>query len=63
MITTGEGKFYSNGLDIEFLLGRTPEELLEFLGDVQKLLGRVLTFPAVTVAALNGIHHNSLTFF
>lgn len=54
VITTGEGKFYSNGLDVEYLLSSTTEKRLELLSDTQKLMRRVLTFPAVTIAAING---------
>ena len=54
VITTGEGKFYSNGLDVEYLLSLDPEKRLDLLSDSQKLMRRVLTFPAVTVAAMNG---------
>ncbi|XP_071088765.1 uncharacterized protein [Haliotis cracherodii] len=47
LITTAEGKFYSNGLNLEFLKGK--ERYLFGL-----LCLRVLTFPVVTVAAING---------
>ena len=54
VITTGEGKFYSNGLDVEYLLSLDVKKRLDLLSDAQKLMRRVLTFPAVTVAAMNG---------
>jgi len=54
MVTVGEGKWYSLGLDLEWLPGLNPAEALEFGNNTQKLLARLLTFPLVTVAALNG---------
>ncbi len=52
VVTTGAGKFYSNGLDLDWL--RTAPEPEAFMARVHDLLIRVLTFPAVTVAAVNG---------
>jgi Delta3-Delta2-enoyl-CoA isomerase len=52
LVTTGAGNFFSNGLDLEWL-GTAPDPG-RFLGEVHRLLARVLTFPAVTVAAVNG---------
>src|SRR5262249_34245350 len=54
LVTTGEGKFYSNGLDLEWLAGVDAAQAKENLRCVLALLGRLLTFPMVTVAALNG---------
>jgi enoyl-CoA hydratase/carnithine racemase len=53
LVLTGEGKFWSNGLDLDWLLAGGPETL-GFLDDVHALFGRLLLFPAVTVAAING---------
>ncbi len=53
LVTTGEGKFYSNGLDLDWLAA-ARQDAATFLGDVHRLLGRVIGFPAVTVAAVNG---------
>ena len=53
LVTTGEGKFYSNGLDLDWLLSAGPEAS-GFIDDVHRLLGRVLGFAGVTVAAVNG---------
>lgn len=53
LVITGEGKFFSNGLDLDWLLaGGDGTE--GFIDDVHRLLGRVLGFAAVTVAAVNG---------
>ncbi len=53
LVTTGEGKFYSNGLDLEWL-GAHPDRLGEYVGRVHGLFEKVLTLPVPTVAALNG---------
>jgi Delta3-Delta2-enoyl-CoA isomerase len=53
LVTTGEGKFYSNGLDLDWLAGAT-ESRAGFIADVHRLLGRLLGFDAITVAAVNG---------
>ncbi len=52
VVTTGEGRFYSNGLDLDWL--GTSEDPGGFMDGVHRLLVRILTFPAVTVAAVNG---------
>ena len=54
MVTTGEGKFYSNGLDLDWMETIDSDALLDFYQDYTKLLFRLLTFPLPTVAAING---------
>ena len=54
LVTTGAGKFYSNGLDLEWALRERKESFPGYVLEVLALLGRVLTFPCVTVAACNG---------
>ena len=54
LITTGTGKFYSNGLDLDWMGAVDPDELMPFMASVHALFGRMLAFPAVTVAAVNG---------
>ncbi len=54
LVTTGEGKFYSNGLDLEWLVRPDTEDMREFVADAEKLLARVIEFPLITVAACNG---------
>jgi enoyl-CoA hydratase/carnithine racemase len=51
-VTTGTGKFYSNGLDLDWLGAGVGTE--GFLGDVHRLFGRVLGLDVYTVAAVNG---------
>jgi len=55
LVTTGSGKFYSNGLDLEWMLGEaTVEERDAYIPSVLALMARVLAFPAITVCAMNG---------
>ncbi len=53
LVTTGTGKFYSNGLDLDWL-GRNPDEWGPYLERVHGLFARMLTLPMPTVAAVNG---------
>jgi enoyl-CoA hydratase/carnithine racemase len=53
LVTTGEGKFYSNGMDLDWL-SAAPERAGEYLRAIYAVLGRMLSFPAITVAAVNG---------
>lgn len=53
LVVTGEGKFFSNGLDLG-RFGENPGELAETVGRFLALLGRLFVLPAYTVAAING---------
>ncbi len=53
LITIGSGKFYSNGLDLDWL-GQHLDEYTSYVDRVHALFARVLTLPVPTVAALNG---------
>jgi enoyl-CoA hydratase/carnithine racemase len=53
VVTTGEGKFYSNGLDLDWM-SANPDVAGTHVDEVHRLLGRVLGFGGVTVAAVNG---------
>lgn len=53
MVMTGTGKFFSNGLDLDWL-GQNPDRFGDYITQVQALLSRVLTLPVPTVAAING---------
>jgi enoyl-CoA hydratase/carnithine racemase len=54
LVTTGEGKFYSNGLDLEWMAAQSKEEVGRHIDAVHDIFLRMLTFPMITVAALNG---------
>jgi Delta3-Delta2-enoyl-CoA isomerase len=53
LVTTGAGKFFSNGLDLETLTAG-GDTMFDYLADCHALLARVLAFPLPTVAAING---------
>jgi enoyl-CoA hydratase/carnithine racemase len=53
LVSTGGGKFYSNGLDLEWL-GQNLDQHDSYVERVEALLARVLTLPVPTVAAVNG---------
>jgi enoyl-CoA hydratase/carnithine racemase len=53
LVTTGTGKFFSNGLDLDWV-GEHPDELVPYVGRVQQLFVRILSLPCPTVAAQNG---------
>lgn len=52
LVTIGAEKFYSNGLDLDWLMA--SGEGAEFIGDFLAFFARVLSLPLPTVAALNG---------
>jgi enoyl-CoA hydratase/carnithine racemase len=54
LVTTGSGKHYSNGFDLEFLGGLEQTAAAAFLDRTATTLARILTFPLPTVAAING---------
>ena len=54
LVTTGSTKFYSNGLDLEYMMGEGKDRAGEYIASVLGLISRVLTFPCITVAAING---------
>jgi len=53
LVTAATGKFFSNGLDLDWLFAHA-DQAGEYVTGVQELLARVLTLPVVTVAALQG---------
>jgi enoyl-CoA hydratase/carnithine racemase len=53
LVTTGTGKFFSNGLDLDWMMGG-GEVPRDFVDDVHRLFGRVLALDVHTVAAVNG---------
>ncbi|HIF98589.1 MAG TPA: enoyl-CoA hydratase/isomerase family protein, partial [Myxococcales bacterium] len=53
LVTTGAGKFYSNGLDLDYMQSGEVEPGA-YVGSVLAIMSRLLTFPAITVAAMNG---------
>jgi enoyl-CoA hydratase/carnithine racemase len=53
LVTSATGKFWSNGLDLDWL-GQNADQFREYAASVQALLARVLELPVPTVAALQG---------
>ncbi|MFE9252795.1 enoyl-CoA hydratase-related protein [Streptomyces sp. NPDC007088] len=53
LVTVGSGKFWSNGLDLDWLMAH-GDQYGAYLDRVHALLARTLASPVVTVAALNG---------
>jgi enoyl-CoA hydratase/carnithine racemase len=53
LVVTGEGKFFSNGLDLDGF-ATDPSSAGIVVDGVHRLFGRMAVFPAYTVAALNG---------
>jgi enoyl-CoA hydratase/carnithine racemase len=53
LVITGEGKFFSNGLDLQWIGENAPRSDEMFRG-LHRLYGRLLVAPVATVAAVNG---------
>lgn len=53
LVTTGVGKFYSNGIDLDYLKAHESERE-QFLNDLVELFWRLMYFPLPTVTAING---------
>jgi enoyl-CoA hydratase/carnithine racemase len=53
LVTTATGKFYSNGLDLEWS-STHPDQRHEYRASVHELFARVLSFPVITVTAIQG---------
>lgn len=53
LVLTGSAKFFSNGLDLEYM-GAHPDEAEAILARVHSLFARVLALDVPTVAAING---------
>lgn len=53
LVTTATGKFFSNGLDLEWLMAN-GDHYREYVVSVHELFARVLSLPLITVAALQG---------
>lgn len=55
LVTIGaEDKYYSNGLDLDWMMGDGMAQAPEFIKSALKFLGRVMAFPVPTAAAMNG---------
>ncbi|CAL5336249.1 unnamed protein product [Camellia sinensis] len=54
LITTNQGKFFSNGMDVNYLRKCDRQGALEYLLLFQKLLSKLLTFCLPTIAVIRG---------
>ena len=52
LVSVGTGKFYSNGLDVEYMAA--CGDIPGYVATALALMKRLLVFPAYTVAAVNG---------
>jgi enoyl-CoA hydratase/carnithine racemase len=53
LVTAASGKFFSNGLDLDWLFAHADQHE-DYVVRVHELLARVLALPVITVAALQG---------
>ncbi|MGW1723320.1 enoyl-CoA hydratase-related protein [Streptomyces sp. NPDC002306] len=53
LVTAARGKFFSNGLDLDWLSAHADQHE-DYIVSVQELFARVLSLPMITVAALQG---------
>lgn len=53
LVTTATGKFYSSGLDLEWLSSHT-DQVQDYIVSVHGLFARVLSLPVITVTAMQG---------
>ncbi len=54
VVVTGEGKFFSNGLDLWWMKEQKPKDVLAFLIEVTQFLKFTLLYPKPVIGALNG---------
>jgi enoyl-CoA hydratase/carnithine racemase len=54
LVVTGTGKFFTNGLDLDWMGSAAGGDVGDMLREMERMFGRVLAFPAPTVAAVNG---------
>jgi enoyl-CoA hydratase/carnithine racemase len=54
LVLTGEGKFFSNGLNLPELRRLEAPEMARFNKEFRRAVGRLVVSPVPTVAALNG---------
>jgi enoyl-CoA hydratase/carnithine racemase len=54
LVLAGTGKFFCNGLDLEWLGAAPPDAAGQMFRDLHAVLARLLRFPGATVAAVNG---------
>jgi enoyl-CoA hydratase/carnithine racemase len=53
LVTVASGKIWSNGIDLDWLLGN-PDDAAAYVGSIHAMLSRFLTFSVPAVAAIGG---------
>jgi len=54
LVITGDGKFFSNGLNVEVIMSLEGDDRVLFGSNMGQIMGRLLLAPIPTVAAVNG---------
>ena len=54
LVLTGAGRFFSGGLDLKLVPSYSRDEQREFLGVLNRVIGRLYAAPVPVVAAVNG---------
>lgn len=54
VVLTGEGKFFSNGLDLDWMMQAPEGGASDVVNGLQALYARLITFPMLIVGAVNG---------
>ena len=54
LVTTGNGRFFSNGLDLEALAQAGAAAGARVVSQMQRVFARLLTYPLPTIAAVDG---------
>jgi len=54
LVLTGSGKFFCNGLDLDWLSNAPSDEASAMFATLYRVMGRLLAHPGAVVAAVNG---------
>lgn len=54
LLITGEGRFFSNGINLQWLSNQTGDVPRVFMAKLHELMARVLCFPVLTASLING---------
>eukprot|EP01111_Echinosteliopsis_oligospora_P012761 TRINITY_DN4410_c0_g1_i3.p1 TRINITY_DN4410_c0_g1~~TRINITY_DN4410_c0_g1_i3.p1 ORF type:complete len:249 (+),score=71.57 TRINITY_DN4410_c0_g1_i3:25-771(+) len=54
VVITSDGKFFSYGLDLDYILTIEGSTMLNYIRTYQRLIARILVLPFPTAAAING---------
>jgi len=54
VVLTGEGKFFCNGLDLDWMMAAEEGGASQVVNGLQELYSRLVTFPTAVIAGVNG---------